>query len=319
MNTREKTLVAGLTAALVVWAGFDSVTTALWGPIEERQRTAETLDRRIQEHEADYARIEQAQRQLKGWTTRSLPPDPSVASTLYQNWLVELTQKVGLDNAVVNPNRVVPQGTTYFRIPFTVQGQCKLDTVCDLLFELSQADLLHKVTQVALEATEHDVEPTLDATIQIEALALMTAPPRDELFESRTGSPAVRPGVKSRESYDAIVERNVFVRGYEPPAPAAPQKPGPPSPADDPGQVYLIASIRRDGRREAWLYDRTKKQQHILTEGASLDVVNVTCKVISIADDHVVVDVSGTRGRLELGQNLRQVKAPDAGPESANG
>lgn len=311
LNVREKALVASLLLAVVLYFGLDGVTQILFGPVREREQVIAGLQRQVDEHDTAYAKVRHAQQKHKQWSQQSLPPDPSVASTVYQQWLLDLVQHAGWTDSVVNPNRVVPQGDVYFRIPFTIQGRCDWGQLCDFLCEYGRADLLQKVTQVSLDALDNDDEPMLDASVQVEALAVSRAAPRTTLG-LRTSQPASR-SARLRSEYDVLVDRNPFARGYRsspvaPPLVTTPPLVRPaPAPPDTAGQIVLVACIRRSGQREAWLYDRIGKREVVLVEGESFQAAELTGSVVAIADDHVVLQVSGTARRLELGQNLRQL------------
>ncbi|MCA9449739.1 MAG: hypothetical protein KC931_21640, partial [Candidatus Omnitrophica bacterium] len=55
-------------------------------------------DKKIRERKIDNL-IEQ----LDEWKTQSLPPDPVVASAVYQMWIIDLATKSQLTDVVVNP------------------------------------------------------------------------------------------------------------------------------------------------------------------------------------------------------------------------
>lgn len=316
MKTREMILLALFSGALVFSAGASSVTDALLGPIREREARAEALQRRIEQQKIDDARLQAAHGKLKAWQKQSLPPDPSIASTLYQNWLIDLTNQTQMQEAVVTPNRVVPEGETYSRIPFTIKAHTKLGPFCDFLQEFYATSLLHKITHIQIDTALHTLDPRLHITVQLEALALNTANSRDVLLDEAIDPPIpplLQPRPKS--DYQPIIQRNLFVRGYNGPQIKPPplenknkRPPGLYPPKLDPAAyVYLVASLRRDDRREAWIYDRIRNQQTILFEGQPFDIADVQGIVLVIGNDFILVEIAGKTRRLELGKNLSQL------------
>lgn len=316
MKTREMILLALFSGALAFSAGASSVTDALFGPIREREARVESLQRRIEQQKIDDARLQAADGKLKTWQKQSLPPDPSIASTLYQNWLIDLTNQTQMHEAVVTPNRVVPEGETYSRIPFTIKARTKLGPFCDFLQEFYATSLLHKITRISIETTQHTLDPRLDITVQLEALALNAASPRAVLLDEAI-DPPIPPllQLRTKSDYQRIIQRNLFVRGYNgPPAPviipsAKSTRPTDRTQAkfDAAAHVYLVASFRRDDQREAWMYDRTRNEQTVLFEGQPFNIADIRGIVLVIGNDFILVEIAGKTHRLELGKNLRQL------------
>jgi hypothetical protein len=78
--------------------------------------------------------------------------------------------------------------------------------------------------------------------------------------------------------------------------------------ADDPAEfTFLVGYLEQGTERTAVLYDRSTNQSLNLTEGATLNLADVEASVITVAPDHVILQVGKDRFRLSEGQNLRQV------------
>jgi hypothetical protein len=83
--------------------------------------------------------------------------------------------------------------------------------------------------------------------------------------------------------------------------------------SDDPAEfTYLVGYIEQGTDRVAVLYDRSTNSSLNLREGETLDLADVQASVVSVAPDHVILQVGKDRFRLSEGQNLRQV-TPVAG------
>jgi hypothetical protein len=78
--------------------------------------------------------------------------------------------------------------------------------------------------------------------------------------------------------------------------------------ADDPAEfTYLVGYLEQGPDRTAVLYDRSTNQSLNLREGETLSLADVEASVITVAPDHVILQVGKDRFRLSEGQNLRQV------------
>ena len=310
MNGRIKLLAFGLAGLLCVPLAERAIVRTLLEPIRQRERRVTHLEAEIQRAEAQCARIDNAQRKLEQWTSQSLPPDPSTASALYQNWLLDLATKAELDNVIVTPNRVVCQEGSYYRIPFALQARAKLDRLCDFLGEFYRVDLLHRISQIRLEAVENGDDPTLEIALHLEGAALPIATPRSTLFPDAK-QPRSRAEDPERDgtAHEQIVNRNLFVKSSARVKPKTSKDNEVPvaSSTDHAAQVYLIALLTHDDQREAWLYDRMASRQLVLTQGSSFDMADISGCLSVIDRDFVLIDMRGVTWRLELGHNLRQM------------
>ena len=313
MQRRERILLWGLLAAVAIWQGRGLVSAIFFEPLDSRRQALAGLRKSIAEQKTRQYEQEAAARRLKEWNARSLPPNPLVASSLYQNWLIELAAGHGLTEVAVEPGHVdpKPRGNTYYSVPMTIKGQGKLSTIRSFLHGFYASGLLHRVTRVSVETTHRDADPVLDLTLLVEGLSLVGSPSRTTLFaDKKPATPAVP--LKPLAEYASLAAKNLFVRGYNgPPAPKPVERARAPvampkETFDAAEHVYLVAAVDREGQRDAWLYDRATNTQKILVEGAAFDVAGVTGLVVSIGRDFVVLEFAGASKRLELGQNLRQ-------------
>ena len=310
MKGRVKFLGFALAAVVCLPLGERFIVRALLEPIRQRERRVAHLEAIVARAEVQWARIEDARGKLKQWASQSLPPDPATSSALYQNWLLDLATRTGLDEVSVTPNRVTSQDGSYFRIPVALQARATLDRLCDFISEFYQVGLLHRINLMRIEVAEKGDDPTLEISLNLEGAALTIATPRSTLFVDSESNRSGPEGLeRDRRTHEQIVNRNLFVRG---PAPERPKesrgevKPAEP-PVDHATQVFLIALLTRDSRREAWLYDRKAGRQFVLAQGDSFDTAGMSGFLAAIERDSILLDMSGATWRLELGRNLRQM------------
>ncbi len=311
MAKRKTYLTIGLVCVIVAYVGQGLVSRSLFQPLRERRQRVAALEDELSRQEIRQQQIRRASRQLERWERQSLPADVSAASTLYQNWLLKAAQQTGLQHAVVTPNRAVPQEGVSCRIPFTIQAEARLGNLCDFLYAFSQRPLLHKIKEINIDSDGAVNNPDLHVTLHLEALALATALGRTELPEpSAVSAGGSRLRYECREDYQPIAQRNLFVRGDPVHAPRRSQPPASVSRPDrDPIQaIYHVGTVVQNDRREAWLYDRVRKRDFVLVEGAPFEVAGLSGMVQTVGNDFVLLSIDGRPRRLEFSQNLRQLQ-----------
>src|SRR5262245_40545725 len=184
MKQREKLLLGALVGVLVLWQGGVLLNTLVFEPVESRERDVTARGNNVDAKQRQLRLSLDAARHMKEWKQRSLPPDPVVATSLYQNWLIELADRTKLSKVVVKPNRADtrPKGDTYYVISASITAQGTFERVCDFLSEFRRSGRLHRVRRMKLATDDHKGDPKLDITLDVEGLALKDAPARTTLF-----------------------------------------------------------------------------------------------------------------------------------------
>ena len=316
MNRREKILAIALLGAVGLWAGRSLVSDVLLAPITNREAEIKALETDVDKQGEQIQTIMAATRKYAELKKQSLPPDAYDAAALHKIWLLEKAEEAGLQNIVVDRSRIVPVKQTYSSIGMKVTAEGTLKQVADFLFAMQSADLLQKVRKVTLRTDEHQGDPKLEATIEIDAVAINETDPRDTLFaDGRDEAVSALMAGKTREQYASVTDRNPFVRGYNGPPPpkvadkqpekdAEPKKPG----IDVAEHVYLVGSVAKGDRWDAMLYDRTTNRETLLRMGEAFEVAGIKGTVVTISTDYVTMRIEEDVWRLELGQNLRQIE-----------
>jgi len=316
MKRLEKMLLGALVGVLVLWQGGVLVYRFIFEPVAERQVEVEAREERVFAKKKQLKQSQAAARKLAEWNRRSLPPDPIVASSLYQNWLIELATRTKLTNVVVTPNRAdaKPKGDTYFSISAIVKAQGTLDQLCKFLYEFRHSGLLHRVTRMSLATDEHQGNPPLEITLTVEGLALKNSPARTPpLAVPDLAEPSADRRAGDRTTYSGLLAKNPFVRGYNgPPRPATPDRRTTPTaapPEEDPREfVYFVSRFSTGDVPDATFYDRSTNETSQLSEGSEFRIAGVEGKVVSIDVDFVTLKIKGDIWRMDLGDNLAQLK-----------
>lgn len=317
MNRREKLLGFGFAAAILLWQGTTLLNWLVFEPLDRRNNQIETLEADISTKKIETEKQRRAIKKLAVWKSRSLPPDPVKAGTEYKEWLIEQAGKAKLTEVKVDVKKSAyrPEADlTYYRIEASVEAQGSLDKVCDFLHAMQQSYLLHHVKKLTLETSKHGPNPPLEKfVVVIEALALRDAPSRNTLLADPAHPPQPEKPLKERKDYAAITDRNLFVKTFN--GPKKPARPNP-TPADDLDQAELIFLVgvrsRSKGNQvellEGILYDRTTNKEIDLTPGSAFTVAGLSGKTVGIGERYVILEIEGTKWRLDLGENLRQMK-----------
>jgi hypothetical protein len=72
--------------------------------------------------------------------------------------------------------------------------------------------------------------------------------------------------------------------------------------------TYLTSSVAADGKRQAWLYDRSTDKRLILREGGQLEYAGFDALVLAIGDNFVLLQQEADTIRLKIGKNLRDAE-----------
>src|SRR6185369_5125619 len=128
MKRREKILLGGFLAVIVVWQGLAS--DFITGPITRRQNDLRLAQEAVSKKEDRQLEIAKARADLRKWEQQSLPPDANIAASQYQHWLIDLAGKHQLTGVRVEPHRIdakPAKDNPYRAVQMTIKAQARLD------------------------------------------------------------------------------------------------------------------------------------------------------------------------------------------------
>ena len=175
LKQREK-ILAAVTALLILAVVGRFLFSAWWGPIKRLRADRASLQTKVDEKQNRVDRSRSAQARLSAWRSRSLPSDPGIARSLYQNWLFQLAKEVGFDGTkldVTGDGRQLRRVGAYRTLSFTLQADAKLDELTEFLYKFYSVDLLHRIRTLTIERTEGS--DNLPVRLTVEALSLPNA------------------------------------------------------------------------------------------------------------------------------------------------
>jgi hypothetical protein len=231
------------------------------------------------------------------WQRRSLPPEPVLARSLYQNWLQGLAGKANFHELRLSANDAGSRRDQFTRISFALNCTAKLGDFIQFLYEFYAAGYLHQIRKMDLRPSATPGE--LDVDMSIDAISLAAAESKDKL------PPGVARGLqfaKLADYRDPIVARNLFT-AFVRPAPPDAQKDA----SDDPAAAALVTGFTQvDGSWQVWIEDRGRGNRWALQTGESFAIGGHKCTVETIrAEGEVIVELDRCRRALRLGDNLR--------------
>ncbi len=291
----RKLLLSAIMVGMGVWFGGQWVLESLiQGPLERERAQTERLRGDIKEREEGLIRIREASKMLEIWENQSLPSDPEVARSLYQAWLVELIDDVGLTSPSVTSSEPVLRRGVYYTLSFSVRGRGTLEKLTRLLFAIYQTDLLHQIRSIALSPMQRAEQ--MDVSLSIEAIALVAGSESEdaetvfEEFRRRTWRASNRLAYSHLDAYQTIVRRNLFGMGGG---------------TLDASDFTVLTSINEvNGEPEVWFTVQSTDQLIRRRIGESFQVGTLDLEVIEAFGTDVVLEVDGERWLLTLGENL---------------
>ena len=299
------------------WSRFQST-------LDARHTAVDSLQEQVNDVNFAIDRGKIAARRLESWRARSLPADPELASSLYQDWLGVQLQQAGIENfdiklvAESQALRSVGLRQLSFRVN---QAVGELDGVVKFLYAFYTAPHLHKISSLTV-TPEDDGRRLRIIGMRIDTLILPGA--------DQTASLAV--GALDRLDFDEldtylanISARNVFTV-YTPPRPAPPsdvavdQGPPPPPGIDDAEHAYVSGIAQAGPKLQVWIRVMTTGQTFYLLEGDSFEIGRLKGEVVKIDPQarKIVIATSDGPIAVAFGNNLRD-GSPLAGESGDTG
>ena len=299
LKKREKILVAVTVGLVVVVALSAFIMTGDSRSDESLLSQRDRLQGELQKKESAMRAAAADAQRVAAWQRRSLPADPAVARSLYQDWLRVLCDWSGLHGLDVYSEETEPHRDIYTRIPFSIRARANLDEISAFLYAFYSAGHLQQIRRFEMQPIPNS--PDLDIRVAIEALSLPDAATQDRL--SREVGHGLR--LSQPDAYrEAISGRNFFAP-YAPPGRTIAAA----LPAIDFAKFAVVTGITTiDGSETVWLQDRIagrgkvwqlKAHDQFQIAGAKGEIRKIT------ADGEVIVKFDGKLLALRVGQNLR--------------
>lgn len=229
---------------------------------------------------------------LKSLENRSLPYDPEMARSAYQNWLTKLVASNDLAQSSVDVAMPISVTITengkkkeaYKRYAFTVNGAGRLEQATRFLFDFYQGGHLQKINSLSLTPASGG---QFSMTITGEAIGVPTCDRKSELSTAS----AMRPEQDDFDVYAKIVRRNIFSRE-----------------AGETLKWVKLSSVTFDktGAPEAWFKVGRQQATKKMQRGEKLELSVHAIEVIDIQPRSVLLNVDGQIVDVPQGANIHE-------------
>lgn len=286
--------------------GIYGVDRAYQAWIEQPRVVLETdidrLTKEIDESKRLQFASQKAGKRLEEYAHRALPSDPTLARSLYQQWLLELVERHQLTSASVDASQPAPieiksrtkrgkRERVGYRIDYSLRGQTTLAKLSAFLDAFRRASHLQKIRSVSLNPIGNDGR--LDVNLSIQVLCLDKAIHDMELSDWQLTAEAIG----ELKPATTLVERNPFAKGF--------------ARALQTLELKAI-TVNREGVTQAWFATDGRGGIEKVPEGQSIPNHLHDVFVADIESDRVLVRLSESEYWIRLGQSVGQVVAPQS-------
>ena len=203
MNHREKLLAAAVAALVALWGvsqGWGKYQTAL----DKNLNTQRNVAQELSTARTATVRGRRAQQKLRKWQRQSLPTDPDIAKSLYQDWLLQQLTEAGLKVKELNIRSPRGSSASYRQFSFVVNATGELKQLTDFLYRFYEARHLHRISRADLSPSED--RESLKISLTVDALSLADAKRKDQLADGTQDA-----FHQTLDQFrDSIVGRNLF-------------------------------------------------------------------------------------------------------------
>lgn len=297
MNQRTILLLSLAGAVGLLYMADSGYRAFIEQPTQQYEGKLTALDE--EQADAQVAQLEgrRLSKRLEEYAERSLPFDPELARSKYQDWLLQLVESHEMKSAAVDadtPRPIEVRSRTSrskrrligHSISYTLRSRTNLAHLTDFLYDFHRSAQLHKIRGFSLTPLSDGSQ--LDLNLTIESLALQATEREDVLSDwVRTDESFPR-----REEFDAFVQRNLFAKGFSKVL----------------GEIRLTAiTVDRGGESQAWFETGKGTATQKLRAGEELSIPLHTVRVIGFEDKGVRVSVNEMDCVLGLGESLGDV------------
>lgn len=313
LNRRQKILAGLLAACLFFSTAADAMNAWIFQPLEMKRKLVDRMNAEIADRELERLALMRAAGQFETGLELSLDQDTAIASTRYQQWIVQVTDSLGVDSVRVTPGLPIEEGAIGNRLPFTIQITGSVPALNSLLSRLNQLPILHSINAVSIVAEDpRDQSELISARISTELLTLEGAGkgrslPRVQSSGEQVATdydlsdlfflplPSGLPDIEAEQQKVTIEQSNPI------------------------NTISLVAAFSSFGQSEAWFVDSDSEESYIVKSGEMLEVGQDRLQLVKVGNRDVILMINEERFRLELGDTLaKMVRIEIAAATSSN-
>jgi len=294
VNQRTVYLLVLMGVVFAAWFGDMAYRGLIEEPAEARKKEVARIENRLNAAKKTIVDTASSLDQLELLERISLPYDPELARSAYQDWLLDLVETAELVGASVDAAQPISvkikdrdnkiNKEIFLRYTFALRARGSLQQVVRFLFDFYQGGHLHRINTVSLSPIGGGRE--VDLNVTIEALGLSRCDRESGLSVERFQ----RLGESKFNDYQMIARRNLFARHGD-------------SALRD---IFLSAITISNGTAQAW-FKNEEGEVIMLSRGELLDIAAHRIEIIDIVGDTVLLDLDGRIVKMRAGESVQKV------------
>ena len=293
MNQRTLYLLILMGIVFAAWFGDMAYRGLIEEPAEMRRKELARIESSLKAAKKTIVDTANAMDQLELLERISLPYNPELARSAYQDWLLDLVQSAELTGASVDAAQPISvkikdratkaNKEIFLRYTFALRARGSLQQVVLFLFDFYQGGHLHKINTISLMPIGGGRE--VDLNVTIEALGLTRCDRESGLSVDRFQ----RLAESEFNDYQMIARRNLFARNG----------------ASALRDVILEAITISDGTAQAW-FKNEEGEVVMLSRGDFLEIAAHRIEIIDIVGDIVLLDLDGRIVSMQAGERVQK-------------
>jgi hypothetical protein len=243
---------------------------------------------------------------LKRWQKQSLPTNPDIANSLYQDWLQKQLTEAGLKVTDIKSSMGLRAPNDRFQeFNFKVEASGQMNQFVDFLSRFYQAGHLQRISRTSLAPAKEG--GGLSISLTVDALSMRDAPRTDTLADVSSGIEL--PDLKELE--ETIVKRDLFSPYKDGKAAAVASN----SKANEADQAFISGMTQGADGWQISVRMKDSGKMLYFRAGDSIAIGEFNATVIEVGSRRVILERDGSQLQVFLGQNLGQAQpfSPQAG------
>lgn len=297
--TRREKILAG-TVGLMVLATFGSSMLTRYRDAAEENRT-ELRDTEQELSQARTAKLrgQRAVTKLRRWQKQSLPTNPDIANSLYQDWLHKQLTEAGLKvNDVKSSAGLRAANDRFQEFTYQVDAAGEASALVKFLANFYKAGHLHRISRTSLTPAKEGGDLAISMTV--DALSMRDSPRADKLTDLESNTPL--PPLEEMQA--AIAKRNLFSAS----APKKPDAVAAKPQSNEADQAFISGmTLGEEGWQISVRMGDSGRMLYFRT-GDAIEIGAFKGKVGEINGRRVIVEKDGSTIQVFLGQNLGQAQ-----------
>ncbi|TWT94218.1 hypothetical protein [Neorhodopirellula pilleata] len=313
MSRSVRMLSAALVASLLFGLSSSGPMDWITGPIAHQQVLLTDAKNSLRAKELEMRRAEISIAQLQDKRSESLHRDPSKAQVSYQEYLIRMSDRFGLESVVVSSGQPEAVEGLGHLLHFNIEGAGATSSIGKWIDGFFRTETLHRLARLQVYQSLGPDSPTHRFAMNVEVLTLASGsdgpdvlpvrlPPvgvADDLFAShdifRRPQPKIAKAVETSPSTASIWGNFLaqLPKSSEPdPERAAPKtKSNPPEPKPDPRKsVRFVGVIGNGNSRVAMFMDSRNGKRFALGRNETLTSFGINSEIVQIQSNSIVLE-----------------------------